>query len=474
MTVRVATQTDTRTTGPLVLMLLLVSFAMPFYFQFLGLRLSGYRLILLVFMIPAVLGWLTGKAGKIRSIDLLVVAFAFWASLSFLVNHGVVELWQFVGIFMIETLVPYFIARTYIRSLAAFRYFVKWFLIVILILLPFAIFETVTGKTPLLDIFGKVLSVYQKWVFPPRLGLLRAQTTMPHPILFGVFCAPAFALCWYVLGWGKSLSSKLGYVSIVGGAVFCSLSSGAFLNVIIQGALMGWNWTFRFVKSKWKILLSGFGLLMLIAEIGSNRNVFEIFATHMTLTPGTAWARINTFNFATDDIMRNPIFGIGLNDWTRPAWMYLLNSVDNFWLVITMRHGFPGLFLLLGVVIAIYTQLVRKPLTGALADARLGYLISLTGLCVSAVTVHLWDATFCFLMFLLGACVWILDADETQDGEASALPDADGQKTMRYTRFPKDLPHPEGQGDAPAQVARVARSSGKRRRAPPPRTVRAR
>lgn len=440
MTAVLSAKVSAPATKPIVLALLIFSFAMPFYFHLGGLKLSGYRVILLLFMFPAVIGWLSGKAGKIRPVDILVIAFSFWSALSFSINHGLASMWQFIGMFMIETLVPYFIARTYIRNLESFRYFVKCLFLLILILLPFALFESFTGKTPLLNLFGKVLSVYQKWIFEPRLGLLRAQTTMPHPILFGVFCAPAFALTWYVLGWHKSFFKKVGLTSVIGGAVFFSLSSGAFLNVVIQLALMGWNWVFQFLRKKWKVLLSIFCVLYFIAEIGSNRSMFQIFATHFTLTPGTAWARIHTFNFASDDILRNPIFGIGLHDWTRPHWMVLLSSVDNFWLVVTLRHGFPALFLLAGAVIVTFFQLGSRNLTGAMADARLGYLISLLGLCVSAVTVHLWDATFCFLMFLLGAGAWFLDADDGfgQDGD-QAQAEEEGRK-IQYTRFSQALP----------------------------------
>ena len=404
-----------KTTSPLVLAILIISFVMPFFFTVGGLKLNSYRLVLIIFMFPAIFRWLNGSAGKIRAIDLLIIAFSAWTAITIFVNHGIADKWQFVGMLMIEILAPYFIARTYIRDLETFRYFVWWFFLVILALLPFAIFESLTEKTPLLDLFGKVMNVHTKWPFEPRLGLERAQVTMPHPILFGVFCTPVFALSWYVLGWNKKFLVKTGLVSIAGLAVFASLSSGAFLNVIIQMALMAWNRIFHFLKNKWKVLLACFCAFYFVIEIGSNRNAFQIFATHMTLTPGTAWARISTFTFVSDDILQNPVFGIGMKDWTRPNWMFLLSSVDNFWLVITLRHGFPGLFLLVVPVIAMFFQLGRRLLTGKLADARLGYLIALCGFCVSAVTVHLWDSTFCLFMLLLGAGIWFLDAEDRED-----------------------------------------------------------
>ncbi len=431
-----------RTEKPIVLALLVIFFVMPFFFFLGGLKLSGYRLVLLAFILPAVFHWLNGSAGKIRRIDFLFIGFTFWVALTMTINHGLAEKWEFIGMLMIEMLAPYFIARSYIRNLASFRYFVWWFFLVILVLLPFAIFESLTEKTPLLDLFGKVMNVYKKWPFEPRLGLERAQVTMPHPILFGVFFAPAFALVWYVLGWNRKFFSKAGLTGIAGAAVFCSLSSGAFMNVIIQMALMAWNKLFQFLRQKWKVLLTCFAILFFVLEVGSNRNLFQIFATHMTLTPGTAWARINTFTFVSDDILRNPIFGIGLRDWTRPHWMVLLSSVDNFWLVITLRHGFPGLFLLGVTVITIFVQLGRRPFTGEMADVRLGYLISLCGLCVSAFTVHLWDATFCFFMFLLGAGIWMLDVDDEEESDAKRPDSPASERKIRYTRFPKERPAP--------------------------------
>ena len=35
------------------------------------------------------------------------------------------------------------------------------------------------------------------------------------------------------------------------------------------------------------------------------------------------------YEYSMDDILDHPLFGIGLNDWTRPEWMN--NSIDSFW-----------------------------------------------------------------------------------------------------------------------------------------------
>ena len=308
MVVNSSGRVASKTAKPFVLAILMIAFVMPFFFSLGGFKLNSYRLVLIVFMLPAIFRWLNGSAGKIRSTDLWIISFSMWAAITMFVNHGIAQRWEFVGMMMIETLAPYFIARAYIRDLESFRYFVWWFVFVILVLLPFAVFESLTEKTPLLDLFGKVFNVYNKWPFDPRLGLERAQVTMPHPILFGVFCTPAFALSWYVLGWGKKLSAKTGIASISGLAVFMSLSSGAFLNVIIQIALMIWNKVARIFKNKWKVLLACFiGFFFLVETCCQQECVSDIRNTYDV----DAWNCMGPYQYVQLRIRRyyaKPIF----------------------------------------------------------------------------------------------------------------------------------------------------------------------
>ena len=117
-------------------------------------------------------------------------------------------------------------------------------------------------------------------------------------------------------------------------------------------------------------------------------------------------------------------------------------SVDNFWLLIALRYGIPALiFLGLAVIIASY-QIIRAPLTGLYARVRTGFLISFLSLSVSAFTVHLWDATYCLFMFLLGSGMWLIDARETPEGEGEQVQGTSARREIRYTRFPKG-PDPE-------------------------------
>lgn len=425
-----------KTSDKVLIAMLVVSFVMPFYFYLGGLRLSIYRIYLLVFAIPILIRWAKGDAGKFRAVDSFVILASFWVVLSLMVVHGP-EKAEFAGITVIETLIPYLAARVLIRSYEAFKHFIKWHFMVIFFLLPFAVYESLTNKAILIDMFRGVLSVYVDANHEPRLGLHRAQASMPHPILFGVFATPALALTWYVLGHEGSRFKMFLRPMIAGANVFTSLSSAAFLGIVLQLFLMAWDRVLISVKSRWIIFGVIFGTLYTVLELSSNRNAFQIIASELSFSSGTAYNRILIFNNAVDDIARNPIFGIGLNDWTRPEWMK--PSIDNFWLVHTIRHGLPMLAFMSLAILVLAFQLIMKPLKGVYSDARMGYLIVLSSLILCASTVHLWDATYCLLMFLLGAAVWMLDHDPShEEGSKMQMDDTEqNRRTLRYSRFGK-------------------------------------
>lgn len=419
----------------LLIALFVVSLVMPFFVFLGGLRLSMYRVYLLVFLFTFVTRWLNGSAGQVRAPDILVIFTSFWMMMALFVNHGIIEQWEFAGILLIETIGPYLAARVLIRNLASFKTFVRWYFLIVAILLPFVLFENMTGKPILLDLFRGILSVYHDVNMEPRMGLERAQATMPHPILFGVFCAPAFALSWYTLSPDGAWFKQMRRPFVVGVAVFGSLSSGAFMGVLLQALLIGWDEVLKKIKNRWKIFAVLFGILYIALELSSNRNAFQIIATELTFSKASAWNRIHIFNNAIDDVYSNPIFGLGQRDWTRPHWMK--PSVDNFWLLVAMRYGILAWFLLTLSTVLVCWKAIVAPLSGEHARVRRGYLIAFISLIVSAFTVHIWDAAYCVFMFLLGAGVWFSDPDCTRESGSDTVEPKSAKREIRYTRFPK-------------------------------------
>jgi hypothetical protein len=169
------------------------SLAVPVSFHVGSLRLSTYRLLLIATFISCLIAWLCRSGGRIRLPDIFMLLAAAWGAVALLSLHGVDAL-QSAGIFALETFGTFIFARRYIRNVLAFQRMVKYLVLMVFFLLPFAVYENFTGLQILLILVGKIFSVFNYGPNETRLGLSRAQVTFEHPILFGVVCSSAFAL----------------------------------------------------------------------------------------------------------------------------------------------------------------------------------------------------------------------------------------------------------------------------------------
>jgi hypothetical protein len=86
-------------------------------------------------------------------------------------------------------------------------------------------------------------------------------------------------------------------------------------------------------------------------------------------------------------------------------------SVDNFWLLTAMRYGIPAVvFLMVGIVLGLWAILRRQDLSAEDAQARNAYVVGAVGLFFTLCTVFVWGSTSVFVMFYIGAGVWLAEA----------------------------------------------------------------
>lgn len=405
----------------IIVIFFMVGLVVPFIF-FLGpLRLSVYRLILIVLFLPALFSWLSGGAGEKRLIDFLIYAHALWAAAALLVHHGWGGGGEFAGMWIVETVGPFLIARWCIRSEVDFRLFARVWLCCIAVLVPFAVVETLTSHPVLLSILGKIAPVPPNAVMEQRWGLDRAQASFEHPILFGTFCAGAFGVSYYLARGPHLRRQRLIRCLPTAAATFCSLSVGAWVGFYLQGALMLWELITRRLARRWTILGALFLLAYIVVDILSNRSPFHVFVDYMTFNQGNSYNRILIWNFGTASVWKHPIMGVGLMGWERPWWMHA--SMDNFWLVFAVRYGLPAFAAFAGAVILLCWQLGRRELPQSIAACRMGLLVTIGGLSIAGATVHYWNATYCLFTFLLGSGMWMLDTKPAQAALAEAHPD---------------------------------------------------
>jgi hypothetical protein len=215
-------------------------------------------------------------------------------------------------------------------------------------------------------------------------------------------------------------------------AVFLSLSSGAILAVTLQAMLLGWSLVASFVRRKWTTLLIVAILAYVAVDLASTRTPLQVFMSKLTFSPHNAFYRKAANAAAWQNILNNPLFGLGLKSWQRPGWM-VSGSLDNFWLVIGIRYGLPGLALLVagylhGIVRIGFAQ-VSDP--GDILIRR-AWMITFGGLMFTLTTVHVWAIAFSYVFFFFGAGLWLVTAPSLAAAEVPAAAPARG---LRYSRF---------------------------------------
>ncbi len=409
--VAAAPLTQSGKVSPLIA-IFIFSLALPIIFHLGPLRLSPYRLVLVATIIPCLLAWLSQSMGRIRLPDILMLSTAIWGAIVLAIQQRTGPqaedsfFIQSADIFFIETFGTFLFARRYIRDVFAFRRMVGCLVWMVIFLLPFAIYENLTGSPILIELFGKIFSVYGIVNSEPRLGLSRAQGPFDHFILFGVVCSSAFALSFYVFG-AKHAGSRLASV-LVAMAAFSSLSSGALLSLVTQAILIVWDKITASVARRWAILAAIVITTYFVVDLLSNRTPFDVFISYLTFNADTSYMRVHIWNYGTQSVMQHPILGIGLNDWERPEW--LGGSIDNFWLVNAVRYGIPGFVLIAASFLSVCFGLGRlKSLPFQVAQCRKALIITLCGLGFSSCTVHLWNAPYVLFIFLLGSGMWMFD-----------------------------------------------------------------
>lgn len=436
---------------PRPVLVYLLCIAVPLGFSAGPLAMTTLRLFLLVMVVPLMIRILMGHYGRIIAADILFPLHILWAAVALGVNNPD-RMVQQVGSVGIEFIGGYVIARAYIRTPQDFFALCRAFVLLLICLFPFSIFEALTNRMPPLDLLDKLpfFNSTLRATSDVRLGLYRVQSILNHPIHFGMLCSIVLSFCF--IGMKGLVSTTRRYLSTLIVCIngFLALSSGAFLAMLLQVALISWDLALAKVRMRWWILLGLFALGYVVIDLLSNRTPVQVFMSYATFSPHTAYWRGLIFEFGMENVWANPLFGLGLNEWTRPDWMHT-SSVDNFWLLMAMRYGIPGFLLLaLGCVLSTLA-LMRRDFSGEvlLAQFRTAWLFSFFGLGFTLATVHVWNNAYSLVFFMFGSGMWLLTAATVRADGRDGVPaieaggpkvdSADGEANP-YTRFATNPP----------------------------------
>lgn len=409
-----------------VVILYLMMVAIPIGVSLGPLVLTGVRLVLIVMIVPLMIRLFMGHYGRVLATDILFVLHIGWMVVSLIMNNPsqVIEQTGSVGM---EFLGGYVVGRAYIRTRADFIALARLLIVMVLCMTPLALVEATTGVVPLVEMLKKIPGVrtiaisYQDH----RFGLRRVQLGFVHPIHFGLFCSVAFSLCF--VGMSGTFSTMRRWITsaIITATCLLALSSGAFLAIAMQLGLIFWAKAFDGIKARWWILLGLMVTGYIVVDLLSNRTPIAVFMSYATFSAHTAYWRALIFEYGMQNVWANPIFGLGLNDWARPYWMPT-STVDNYWLLMGMRYGFPGfLTVTAGYILVVYHVMRLNVGTDAqLTMLRRAWVFTFLGLSFTLCTVHVWTSIYSFVFFLLGAGVWFITAvpeDETEHVDSAPV-----------------------------------------------------
>jgi O-antigen ligase len=373
-----------------------------------GIYLPTYRIALLAMTLPAIAMLTRARGMRWGFIDIAVIFMAFWILLSFALIYGLqTGIVRGAGI-LVDTALPYLVARASVRSFDDLRYF-------LLLCLPGLVFsaaalalESVSGRLLLRPAFASVfgsgnaysagealgsLSIRSEY----RLGLLRAYGPFSHPILGGVMMV-SFIPLFYFSGL-RSWPFYLGVLASLSG--FFSLSSAAFLALMIATAAIGiFHIKPNFPKLSWWLIMSMLALVVWTLHMVSQNGIISV-VSRLTLTPHTAGYRTLIWEYGSKTVASNPWFGIGYENWARLSWMG--ESVDAHFLMLAMRHGFlVPTALLLAILYGMFRLGLLFPRLSA-SDRKfaVGLNVTMFIFLISAQTVAFFGSSNLYFMTLL-------------------------------------------------------------------------
>lgn len=307
--------------------------------------------ILMAIAIPAIAMFFSRC--KIGLPDYLFFAYVFYTAICILIKRKANGLEPSI-VFILEWGIVYIATRISIRNVEDLKAITKAFIIFLIILGFTAIPEAVYKYRFLHKWAEAITGITYDHAIDERMGMLRANATFEHPILFALACSSMITYGWiFAKSAGRGVIAGLGLLN----ATFWALSSAAFIVIFLQVSVIIGERMSRFIQNRAKWILYIFVFFYAFLSVASNRGPVGLVAAYLTLNPWTGYYRILIWENGIDDVIRSPIIGIKPEQWTRPGWM--TPSIDNFWLLVMMKGGIPSFIFLMGMIIFLVWNLQR-------------------------------------------------------------------------------------------------------------------
>jgi O-antigen ligase len=278
--------------------------------------------------------------------DALMPILAIWMVVAPAVAESLDRGLIFGGTNALEFCIPYMAIRSFITQRGQALKFTKTLLYGLSVVGLLALLDWATNEWFIRNLASKITGyskVGEGHAVTPltadyfRFGLLRAASTIEHPILMATICATGVLLSNAYKGWLRwffTISSLIGLV-----AALSSAPIGAFVLGVI---LIVYDKTFRQMPLRWVIFSLILLLAVVVVLIGSS-NPWAFIFSKICFDPATAAYRVMEWEAYWPYVMSAPIFGLGTGQESLTE--DLTSSVDSLWLRSAMLYGIPGMIL---------------------------------------------------------------------------------------------------------------------------------
>jgi hypothetical protein len=370
-----------------------------------ALHIGAYRLVLLL-LSPVLFNAIVKGRYKPHWADGLMLIVSLWLPVSFWVNYDFSVGLEAGFSQAIDVLFAYLVGRIFIKDFATFKSLLAYMLPGLAAVALLLIGESVIGKLFVREtaasIFGGAADSAGLLKYEFRLGLLRATGPFPNPIHAGVFLTSYILL--YIVYFTAGFKRIVGVIVSIAG-VF-SISSAAVMLLGLSAILSLYNQFMAYFKEiNWRVSLVFVICIMGIVQVFSKNGVVPILYRYLTFNPATGYFRTLIWEQSTDDVWRNPWFGIGYEEYTRPAWM-VATTIDAHYLAMAVKYGLvPALlyFLIALAVIFMIGNQSRRLHGMRASKVLLGMAISMSTLLLVMFTVTFWGSILSWFNMLLGA-----------------------------------------------------------------------
>jgi hypothetical protein len=388
----------------------MLSLLVPLYFSVGPFALSPSK-VLFLFTVPFLtVNLLRGSYGGFMWADGFIFAFIFWMAMAMFANHPPRVAVEFMGSNSLIILGGYLTARATIRTPEAFVGLIQFMLIVAILSLPFAIYESTTSRTTIPRWLDQLPGVFSHGdvQHPRRLGLFRTQFVFAHPIHYGLFCLVPFSLVYIGLAgiWSRFRRSIAAFLLTI--CCVLSVSSGPLIALMAQIGLIIWFLAMRWTGVPWRIFAFIAVSSYIVIELLTERFGVYSIVERLALNRHTAFSRKILFEVGVEQIWRTPILGIGYSRLGGlPSW--LSGSMDNYWLLLAVRFGIPTFLFFFAAFLIALIGVGRRDLSAVpnIRTLRLGWIFVMSSLGIALATVAIWGEIYSMIFLVLGSGLWI-------------------------------------------------------------------